>query len=84
VKYTIRFTRQATRDIKKLSPKLQSKLKDLLRNRLAIDPYCGKALVGDLKGYWSLRLSYKDRIVYSIHDDELIVLLIRARTHYGD
>ena len=84
MKYTIRFTRQATRDIKTLSPKLQSKLKDLLRNRLAIDPYCGKALGGDLKGYWSLRLSYKDRIVYSIHDDELIVLLIRARTHYGD
>ncbi len=84
MKYTIRFTRQAAGDIKKLSPKLQSKLKDILRNRLAVNPYCGKALVGDLKGYWSLRLSYKDRIVYSIHDDELIVLLIRARTHYGD
>lgn len=82
--YTIRFTRQAARDIKKLTPKLQSKLKDILRRRLAIDPYCGKPLVGDLKGYWSLRLSYKDRIIYSINDEELIVLLIRARTHYGD
>ncbi|NOQ22289.1 MAG: type II toxin-antitoxin system mRNA interferase toxin, RelE/StbE family [Candidatus Aegiribacteria sp.] len=82
--YTIRFTRQAAKDIKKLTPKLQSKLKDILRKHLAVDPYCGKPLVGDLKGYWSLRLSHKDRIVYSIHDDELIVLLIRARTHYGD
>ena len=84
MKYTIRFTRQAAKDIKKLSPKLQSKLKDILRKRLASDPYCGKPLVGDLKGYWSLRLSYKDRIIYSIHDDELIVLLIRAKTHYGN
>jgi Txe/YoeB family toxin of Txe-Axe toxin-antitoxin module len=44
----------------------------------------GKALVGDLKGYYSFRLSYADRIVYSIADEELVVLVIRARTHYGD
>jgi addiction module RelE/StbE family toxin len=84
VSYGIRFTRQAASDVKKLSPKLQAKLKDILRNRLAVDPYSGKALVGDLKGYYSLRLSYKDRILYSIHDNELVVLVIRAKTHYGD
>ena len=82
--YRVRLTRQAVKDVKKLSPKLQTKLKDILRSRLAVDPYSGKALVGDLKGYYSVRLSYKDRIVYSIHDDELIVLVVRARTHYGD
>lgn len=82
--YRIRLTRQAVKDAKKLSPKLQAKLKDILRNRLAVEPYSGKALVGDLKGYYSVRLSYKDRIVYSIHDDKLVVLVVRARTHYGD
>jgi addiction module RelE/StbE family toxin len=84
VSYGIRFTRQAASDVKKLSPKLQAKLKDILRKRLAVDPYSGKALVGDLKGYYSLRLSYKDRILCSIHDNELVVLVIRAKTHYGD
>ena len=79
--YRIRFTRQASKDVRTLSPKLQSKLKDILRQRLAVEPYSGKALVGELKGYYSVRLTYKDRIVYSIHDDELIVLVIRARTH---
>ena len=82
--YRIRFTRQAAKDVKKLTPKLREKLKDILRRRLAVDPYAGKALAGDLKGFYSVRLSYADRIVYSIHDDELVVLGVRARTHYGD
>ena len=80
----LRFTRQAEKDIEKLTPKLRDKLKDILRNRLAVDPYSGKPLTGPLKGYYSVRLSYQDRIVYSIHDDELIVMVLRARAHYGD
>ncbi|MDT8390324.1 MAG: type II toxin-antitoxin system mRNA interferase toxin, RelE/StbE family [Lentisphaeria bacterium] len=82
--YRIHFTRQAAKDVKKLTPKLQKKLKEILRARIAVDPYLGKPLVGELKGYYSIRLSYKDRIVYSINNDELIVLVIRAKTHYGD
>ncbi len=79
-----RFTRQAEKDIEKLTPKLHNKLKDIVRKRLAVDPYSGKPLVGPLKGYYSACLSYQDRIVYSIHDDALIVMVLRARTHYGD
>ena len=82
--YRIRFTRQAAKDVEKLSPKLQAKLKDILRRRVAVDPGSGKALVGDLKGYYAVRLTHKDRIVYSIHAGELLVLVIRARTHYGE
>jgi len=84
VRYRIRFTRQASKDVRQLTPKLRMKLKDILRNRLAADPHSGKALVGDLKGYYSVRLTIKDRIVYSIHDDELVVLVVRAKTHYGE
>jgi len=83
VTYSIRFTRRASRDVQKLTPKLRKKLQGILLNRIAVDPYSGKALVGELKGYYSVRLSYKDRIVYSIHDDELVVLVVRAETHYG-
>lgn len=82
--YQIRFTKQAAKDIVKLTPKLRAKLQTILRERIAVDPYGGKALVGDLKGYYSVRLSFKDRILYSIEDDKLIVLVIRARTHYGE
>lgn len=82
--YRVRFTRQAEKDIAKLTPKLRSKLKDIVRNRLAVDPNSGKPLIGPLKGYYSMRLTYQDRIVYSIRDDELLVVVVRARTHYGD
>ena len=82
--YRIRFTRQAAKDVRKLTPRLQVKLKDILRNKLATAPYSGKALAGELKGYYSVRLSFQDRVVYSIHDDLLVVLVVRARTHYGD
>ncbi len=82
--YALRFTKQAAKDVKRLTPKLQLKLKEILRNRVAVDPYGGKPLVGELKGYYSVRLSYQDRVVYSIHEGELVVVVIRARTHYGD
>ena len=82
--YALRFTHQAVKDIKALSPKLQTKLKEILRNRIATDPYSGKALLGDLKGYYSVRLSHKDRSVYSIDDGAAVVLVVRAKTHYGD
>ena len=82
--YHIRFTKLAQKDIKKLSPKLKAKLQDILRNRLAVNPFGGKVLIGDLEGYYSVRLSYKDRIVYSIHEAELVVVVVRAKTHCGD
>jgi addiction module RelE/StbE family toxin len=84
VSYQIRFTKRADKDIKKLSPKLKAKLQEILRKRIAVNPFSGKALLGDLKGYYSVRLSYKDRIIYSIHEEELIVMVVRAKTHYGE
>ena len=82
--YRICFTKLAQKDIKKLSPKLKAKLQDILRNRLAVNPFSAKVLIGDLEGYYSVRLSYKDRIVYSIHEAELVVVVVRAKTHYGE
>lgn len=84
VSYQIRFTRQAQKDVEQLSPKLKAKLKDILRHKVAVDPLSGKALVGNLKGYYSVRLSFQDRIVYRIEQEICVVLIIRAKTHYGD
>ena len=82
--YDIELTKQAQKDIKKLSPKLKEKLKDILRNKIAVDPLSGKALLGDLAGYYSARLTFQDRIVYRIEDGRCVVIIIRAKTHYGD
>lgn len=83
-RYQIEFTKQAQKDISQLTPKLKTKLKDILRNKIAINPESGKPLVGDLKGFYSVRLSYQDRIVYRIENNRCVVLIVRAKTHYGE
>ena len=82
--YEIRLTKEALKDLKKHPPHLKTKLKEILQNRVAIDPYSGKKLVGDLSDFYSVRLSYQDRILYSIDDAEAIVYIHRVKTHYGD
>ncbi len=82
-RYKIELTKQAQKDITKLSDKLKNKLKEILRHKIAVAPYEGKPLIGKLKGYYSVRLSFQDRIVYRIEDDRCVVVVIRAKTHYG-
>ena len=82
--YAIRFTKEAVKDVDKLQPRLKEKLKIVLREQVAPNPRCGKRLAGDLAGFFSLRLSYRDRLVYSVDDGSRTVFVHRARTHYGD
>jgi len=82
--YEVRFSKEAFKDVKKLSPKLQKKLRDIVLNQISQDPYSGKKLVGDLVGLFSVRLTIKDRIVYTIDEKNKIVYVVKARTHYGD
>jgi mRNA interferase RelE/StbE len=72
----------------KLSPQagsfyedLQEKYKRQLTNafdRLSRDPYIGKRLVGELKGYWSYRVGFY-RIIYVIRQAEIIVEILRIQ-----
>ena len=84
MRYTLRFTKKALKDINSLSPKLKNKAKEILRNKIACEPLAGKPLIGSLKGYYSVRLSYQDRIVYRIEQEQCVVLIVRAKTHYGE
>lgn len=80
----IRFTKQAKKDIEQLPPKLKAKLRDILLEVLAQNPYEGKKLLGDLAGSYSYQLTYKDRIVYSLDEERRIIYVERARTHCGE
>ena len=82
--YEVRFTKEAKKDVDKLSPTLKQKLAKIIRETISISPYNGKKLVGDLAGFYSVRLSYKDRILYSIDDDRKLIYIHRAKTHYGE
>ena len=41
-------------------------------------------LSGDRSGQWSRRISKKHRLVYEIHDTEVVVLVLTAYGHYDD
>lgn len=84
MRYNIVFSKNAKKDFKNLSPRLQEKTKQIIRNNISINPYCGKKLAGELKGLYSVRLSYKDRIVYSINKKEILVIIFKLKTHYGN
>lgn len=82
--YEIRFTKEAKKDVAKLSPKLKQKLKKIIQEQITHNPYEGKKLVGDLTGFFSFRLNYKDRILYTIDDQQQLIYIHRVKTHYGE
>jgi mRNA interferase RelE/StbE len=78
--YEIRFTKEAVKDIRELSPRLTSKLKDILKNLISVEPHTGKKLVDQLKGIYSIHLSYQDRIVYSIDEENRTIYIHREKS----
>ena len=82
--YEVRFTKEAKKDVDKLTPKLKKKLKSIIQDTLSFSPYTGKKLVGDLTGFYSIRLSYQDRILYTINDEQKLIYIHRTKTHYGE
>ena len=82
--FEIRITRRAKKDIAALAPKLRKKLREILTEVIGQNPHTGKKLLGDLAGSYSYRLTYQDRIIYSIDQSARIVYIERARTHCGD
>ena len=83
MKWGVELTRAAVKDLNALTPKLRDKAKDLIRE-IACDPSIGKPLVGDLKGFFSIRLTLKDRIVYKKEAQRIIIVILRCKTHYGE
>ena len=84
--WSVVLSRQAVKDIKKINQAgLAAKTKELL-NLLKIDPFTNppryKALVGNLKGFYSRRINIKHRLVYSVDINSHIVHVLRMWTHY--
>lgn len=59
-----------------------------LLEELTLHPQTGtgqvEKLKGNLSGYWSRRINKADRIIYSIEDDKVIVMVISMKGHYHD
>lgn len=88
--YTINYTERAQSDLLRLKrnePAAFKKLTKLL-NELAIHPRSGTGHPEQLKGnrsnQWSRHITEKHRLVYEIHDDLVVVLVLTAFGHYND
>ena len=86
--YFIEFTKDAKKDLKKLSfTPYYSKLKRLIVE-LEEHPEEGTGNPEQLKyekiPTWSRRISEKHRLVYQIQDEIVTVLIISAYGHYND
>ena len=86
--YVVKFTKEAQQDVlalQKHSPKSISKLMKLV-DELKEHPRTGTGQVEQLKGFkietWSRRISKEHRLVYEIHDDEILVIVVAAFGHY--
>jgi toxin YoeB len=88
-KYEIIFSDEAQKDLKYWKKKGQvnalKKIQALLDD-LELHPEYGigkpEKLKHHLSGFWSRRIDYKNRIIYSINNSTVIVYVVSARGHY--
>jgi len=78
------FLSKPKRILQNLRPDKKTKLQEILTEVLSKNPYLGKSLKGNLADLRSYRLNLKDRILYEVFESEKTVLIIRAKSHYGD
>ena len=73
--YTVKLAPAALRQLRKLDPTVQRQVQSVI-DRLAVDPRppAARQLVGGA-GEWRVRTG-DYRVVYDIHDDELLVLVV--------
>ena len=86
MKWTLRYTKQAQKEAKKLaSSGLKPKAKALLE-LIQEDPWrvppSYERLVGDLSGAISRRINIQHRLVYQVFEAEGVIKVLRLWTHY--
>ena len=90
-KYTIEISIKARKELAvlfKSGKKADIRKIEQIFLELSQTPYKGTGNTEPLKyqlvGYWSRRINRKDRIIYRVYEDRIIVLVVSAIGHYGD
>ena len=88
--YIVQYKDQAREDLKYLErhePNAYRKALALIAE-LYEHPYTGtgkpEQLRGEPMGRWSRRITKKHRLIYEIHDREVVVIVLAAYGHYSD
>lgn len=90
-KYTLEISTRARKELQlhyKSGKKSDIRKIEQIFLELSETPYEGTGYPEPLKyhltGYWSRRINKKDRIVYKVFEDRVVVLVVSAIGHYGD
>ncbi|MCO5231587.1 MAG: Txe/YoeB family addiction module toxin [Chitinophagales bacterium] len=88
-KYIVQYTETAIKDLqkhKKAGNKVTLEKISTIVAELEEHPYSGtgkpEALKYSLTGFWSRRINQKDRIIYTVEEEKITVLIISALGHY--
>ena len=88
--YSIKYTKQAIEDARKLKNEEPKAFQKLLKLELELKEHprtgTGKPepLSGNRAGEWSRRITKKHRLIYEIYDTEVVVLVLTTYGHYGE
>jgi len=77
--WTIEFSKDAKKQLKKLPKEIQHRVDDLLYKKLKMHAHprmLGEPLTGEFKGLWKYRVG-KYRLIADILDDEIIILVLK-------
>ena len=90
-KYTIEISSRARKELQahyKSSNKSAIRKIEQIFIELAVTPYQGtgnpEPLKYHLSVYWSRRINKKDRIIYRVLEDRVVVLVVSAIGHYAE
>ena len=90
-KYTLEISSRARRELQvhyKSGSKSTIRKIEQIFYELSETPFEGtgnpEPLKYKLAGYWSRRINRKDRIIYKVLEDRVIVLVVSAIGHYED
>ena len=89
--YRLHITLQAKKDIaflKKNGGKAVTRKIEKLLTELMKHPKSGtgkvEQLKGERQGQWSRQIDKKNRLIYTIDDEVVVVEVVSAKGHYGD
>ena len=90
-KYIVKLSKAAEKDLKQIKKSGQkSDMEKISRffEEISENPRIGTGKPEQLKYYdgevWSREINKKDRLVYEIFEDEILVVVIQGKGHYND
>ena len=76
--YKLSYKNSVSKDLKRLHKDEIKRILKGIEERIASNPYLGKALKGDYRGCYRYRFGYY-RVIYAIINQEIIILRIGHR-----